>query len=450
MRRSRCCARWRVKLDRLEDDIFEGKSSEIVRDISEAKQEIINFRRIVRPQRAVLRDLERTKQRYLQEELEIYFDDISDAAERIWDTLENYKEVIEALESTNESVLSHRLNDSFRILTAASVVLLPLTLIASIFGMNVPVPGEGQEFAFLGILVLMAVVLLSARRLFPAARLAVGSNGGRLMDRASLALLEHENMIEALAAAAALAPDSLVERADGVALIATGLPPRLFNQVLVERDGVRPEAITAAVAMTRNRGDPFVVSLRAGMDDRYLPLMAQLGLAPLSAEPWMPGMALHPLPSSGTVAPPPGHEIRRVTDGPGIRDHIVTGAAGFGMPVEWVEAIIGEPLVTLPSASAYVGYSDGLPVSTGLGIRTGRTIGIYFIATVEAARRRGLGAAMTMRIVDDAASSGCEVAILQASPMGYPIYERLGFETVVEYRRIRRPGIAEALTSQGG
>ena len=149
-----------VKLDRIEDDIFEGRSSEIVRDISEAKQEIINFRRIVRPQRAVLRDLERTKQRYLEEELEIYFDDISDAAERIWDTLENYKEVIEALESTNESVLSHRLNDSFRILTAASVVLLPLTLIASIFGMNVPVPGQTQEFAFLGILVMMALILV--------------------------------------------------------------------------------------------------------------------------------------------------------------------------------------------------------------------------------------------------------------------------------------------------
>jgi magnesium transporter len=150
-----------VKLDRIEDDIFEGRSSEIVRDISEAKQEIINFRRIVRPQRAVLRDLERTKQRYLQEELEIYFDDISDAAERIWDTLENYKEVIEALESTNESVISHRLNDSFRVLTAASVVLLPLTLIASIFGMNVPVPGEGSPMAFIGIMLLMALLLLA-------------------------------------------------------------------------------------------------------------------------------------------------------------------------------------------------------------------------------------------------------------------------------------------------
>ena len=150
-----------VKLDRIEDDIFEGRSSEIVRDISEAKQEIINFRRITRPQRAVLRDLERTKQRYLQEELEIYFDDISDAAERIWDTLENYKEVIEALESTNESVLSHRLNDSFRILTAASVVLLPLTLIASIFGMNVPVPGEGVPSAFAAILAIMALLLVA-------------------------------------------------------------------------------------------------------------------------------------------------------------------------------------------------------------------------------------------------------------------------------------------------
>ncbi|HEY7130818.1 MAG TPA: magnesium/cobalt transporter CorA [Candidatus Limnocylindrales bacterium] len=154
------------KLDRLEDDILEGRSSEIVRAISNAKQEIINFRRIERPQRAVLRDLERTKQRYLAEELEIYFDDISDAAERIWDTLENYKEVVEALESTNESVLTHRLNDSFKILTAASVILLPLTLIASIYGMNVPVPGENEPYAFWVVVGLMALMLIFLTILF--------------------------------------------------------------------------------------------------------------------------------------------------------------------------------------------------------------------------------------------------------------------------------------------
>src|SRR6185295_4905328 len=132
------------KLERLEEEIFEGRSEEVVRDISNSKQEIINFRKVIRPQRAVLRDLERTKQRYLAEDLEIYFDDIVDASERIWAMLENFKEVVEALEDTNESVLSHRFNDVLRILTVFSIVFLPATLIASIWGMNVGLPGGGD------------------------------------------------------------------------------------------------------------------------------------------------------------------------------------------------------------------------------------------------------------------------------------------------------------------
>jgi magnesium transporter len=149
------------KLRRSEDDIFEGRSREIVREISNTKQEIINFRAIIRPQRAVFRALERAKQNHFGDELDVYFDDLTDASERIWDVLENFKEIVEALESTNESVLSHRLNDVLRVLTAASVVLLPLTLIASIWGMNVHVPGEGDLGAFWLILAGMAVILIS-------------------------------------------------------------------------------------------------------------------------------------------------------------------------------------------------------------------------------------------------------------------------------------------------
>ncbi|HEX6139583.1 MAG TPA: CorA family divalent cation transporter, partial [Candidatus Limnocylindria bacterium] len=149
------------KLRRLEDDIFEGRSREIVREISNTKQEIINFRAMIRPQRAVFRSLERAKQRYLTDDLDIYFDDLTDASERIWDVLENFKEIGEAIESSNESVLSHRLNDVLRVLTAASVVLLPLTLIASIWGMNVHVPGEGDRGAFWLILLGMAAILLA-------------------------------------------------------------------------------------------------------------------------------------------------------------------------------------------------------------------------------------------------------------------------------------------------
>jgi len=149
------------KLERIEEDIFEGRSEEVVRDISNVKQEIINFRKIIRPERPVLRDLERTKQRYMAEDIDIYFDDIVDASERIWDMLENYKEVIEALEDTNESVLAHRVNDVLRVLTAFSVVILPLTLIASIWGMNVGVPGEDSNAAFWAIIAAMVVLLSS-------------------------------------------------------------------------------------------------------------------------------------------------------------------------------------------------------------------------------------------------------------------------------------------------
>src|SRR5215210_5890753 len=150
------------KLDALEVEIFEGRSDEIVRDISNVKQEIINFRKVIRPQRPVLRDLEKVKQRYLAPEmdLEIYFDDIVDSHERIWDMLENYKEVVEALEDTNESVISHRVNDILRVLTSISVIVLPLTLLASVWGMNVGVPGDGDQTAFWIIATAMVALLV--------------------------------------------------------------------------------------------------------------------------------------------------------------------------------------------------------------------------------------------------------------------------------------------------
>jgi magnesium transporter len=125
------------KLDALEDAIFEERSEEIVRDISNVKQEIINYRRIVIPQRPTLRLLERHVQRFSPGDLELYFDDVVDKSERIWEQLENYKEVSEALEATNESVIGHRLNDLIRVLTLLSAVLLPLTVITGFYGMNV-------------------------------------------------------------------------------------------------------------------------------------------------------------------------------------------------------------------------------------------------------------------------------------------------------------------------
>jgi len=136
------------KLDVIEDEMFEGRSYEVVRDLSNVKQEIISYRKIIKPERSTLRVLERRVESFLPEELEMYFDDIVDSAERIWDLLDNYKEVVEGLESTNESVISHRQNDVLRLLTVISVTILPLTLVTGLFGMNVLFPGEGTHEAF--------------------------------------------------------------------------------------------------------------------------------------------------------------------------------------------------------------------------------------------------------------------------------------------------------------
>jgi len=149
------------KLEQIDEELDEGNSKELVQDIHKVKQEIISYRKIIKPQRPTLRQLERGVERFLPEELELYFDDIIDASERIWDLLDNYKEVVEALEDTNESVISHQQNDILYVLTIFSVIVLPLTFLTGLFGMNVNFPGFGSETAFWAILGFFVVVIVA-------------------------------------------------------------------------------------------------------------------------------------------------------------------------------------------------------------------------------------------------------------------------------------------------
>ena len=254
------------------------------------------------------------------------------------------------------------------------------------------------------------------------------------MDDPTLADLEHENFVAAGMAIAAGVPGSLVRLDGGIALIATGLPIRFFNQVVVVAPSPDGGALRAAVDAMRERDSRFVVLLRRGIDSALVPDMATLGLVGSGGSGPMPGMALHPIPDgSPTVSGPEDHEIRLVADLAGLVDHRRTAAAGFGMSDALMAMTIHDGLLERADCAIYVGYSDGAPVTTGLALRTGRTIGVYNIATIEAARRRGLGSVMTARITADGRANGCDVAILQASDMGLSVYERLGYRTVVEY-----------------
>ena len=152
-----------VKLERIDEEIGGNdrqSARDLVTDIHRVKQEIISYRKIIKPQRPTLRQLERSIERFfLPEELELYFDDIVDASERIWDLLDNYKEVVEALEDTNESLISHQQNDILYVLTIFSVVMLPLTFLTGFFGMNVNFPGFNSGAGFVGTLVLFVVTI---------------------------------------------------------------------------------------------------------------------------------------------------------------------------------------------------------------------------------------------------------------------------------------------------
>lgn len=256
------------------------------------------------------------------------------------------------------------------------------------------------------------------------------------MSAPDLAALHHQNMVAAITQVGEFVPDAVLRQADGVMTVLTGLPFPLFNQVFVtDVGGPGPgaaAAIAAGVATARARADRFVVTLRDGIDDDAIPVVRGLGLQPLGTTVWMPGMALHPLPNTSPGLGP-DFTIRRAADTEVLDDHIAVASEGFGMPLEFLRPIMPPALLDAPETAIYVGYEAGVPVVCGLGIRTGRAVGLYNIATVPAARGRGYGAAMTTHIAVDGAREGCDTAILQASEMGQPIYERLGYRTVVAY-----------------
>ena len=125
------------KLDKVEDDLYVDQSRKTLEEISVLAQDIINFRRIIRPQRYFIKDLESMKSKFIAEDFELYFNDIEDKIDRIWNTLDSYQDVCNVLMRTNESILTQRLNEVIKTLTIISVIMLPLTVITGFYGMNV-------------------------------------------------------------------------------------------------------------------------------------------------------------------------------------------------------------------------------------------------------------------------------------------------------------------------
>ena len=151
------------ELGKLEGILFETeREKKVLRVILELKRSIIAMRRILLPQRTLVAALEHKSKKFIDEELDVYFDDVLDAIERQWSLLETSKEVIEALQDSHETWIQSKTNRVIRVLTVFSVTLLPLTVITGFYGMNVHLPYSDSPQAFLGISAVLAFFLVGA------------------------------------------------------------------------------------------------------------------------------------------------------------------------------------------------------------------------------------------------------------------------------------------------
>ncbi len=153
-------------IDNIEEVIFTKPVPETVRQISLLRGDLISFRRVIRPQMAVIETLESEEYPFFKEEQEVYFGDIADHIRKIWDGLEDYKEVVDGLADTSNWLTSHRIQEIMRVLTIVMAILAPPTLLSGIYGMNIPLPGGVESSNLLPFGILLSVMALVGAGMF--------------------------------------------------------------------------------------------------------------------------------------------------------------------------------------------------------------------------------------------------------------------------------------------
>ncbi|MBN2469518.1 MAG: magnesium transporter CorA family protein [Anaerolineae bacterium] len=145
----------------IEEDLFTEDLQKVIENITFVRRDIIALRRIIRPQIGIVANLEKVDRTFIHEELDVYFGDILDHIQKASDLLSDHAEVIEVLAESADTLASHRINEVMRILTVISVIMLPLTLISGIYGMNVALPIQNSPYAFTLIIAGMFVLILA-------------------------------------------------------------------------------------------------------------------------------------------------------------------------------------------------------------------------------------------------------------------------------------------------
>jgi ribosomal protein S18 acetylase RimI-like enzyme len=251
----------------------------------------------------------------------------------------------------------------------------------------------------------------------------------------SAALRAEANMCRSVRALALAAVGGEIEETPELLVSTARAPLRSFNQIIVKEPLERgSEALSEAVARYQRPGSKFRLRARSGLGSETAAailaagLVEQGGIPSLAAEISAAGAL-----ENGVV------EITRVADAPSLADHVLVVAEAFGWTPEELGQVFTPRLLEDEAWRCYVGYVDGEPAATSQLVVYGGVAGLYYVGTRDCFRRRGLGEALTRHAMREGAAAGCDIASLQASPAGYPVYVRIGFRDVEHYTTYVNP-----------
>jgi hypothetical protein len=234
------------------------------------------------------------------------------------------------------------------------------------------------------------------------------------------------------------ANSSTLQATSDVVWFYTGIQVSLFNGVLSAQS--KPEGVKATIDSLQARIDEQGAPALWWIGPRSKPdnlgsLLEQYGLQPA----WeLPGMAIDLALVDHNPETTANFTIQKVSNAEMQALWARIAAVGTGFPdaatdeLVRLEATLADPLYK--AQHRYIGLLDGTPVATSALVLDSGVAGIYAVATIPEARRKGIGKIMTVIPLLDARQIGYRVGVLQASSMGYSIYGEIGFRDVCKYR----------------
>jgi hypothetical protein len=273
--------------------------------------------------------------------------------------------------------------------------------------------------------------------------MTIDADLGQDLDRDEVARLAHLQVMAFWAEHTRWSPTGEMAEQDGVLLYATGsMLPVTFNGVFRFDDRVPGgEVLARADAWFGARGRGYTVHVRVEPDEDadLRDACAEAGLDQVGeSEPEMVCRA-----PVAEPALPDGVSIRRLTTAHDVADFIaVSGEAygDYGMPAEEAGAAINDPirLLAAPHVAAFVARDADGPIAAAMTMVGQGIAGIYWVGTVRRARGRGVGEAVAAAATNAGFALGARFNTLQASPMGAPIYRRMGYEQIYSYAQLIR------------